>query len=179
MRSIMKPIAQRAASSYPALCSLFPVLPIRSKLLPDVESAARRKSKLRTPATKSGAARPSAKAAPPHVPVLMAETLAFLHPRAPRTYVDGTLGAGGHSRFISKTIRDHGPGGRLFAFDRDPMALEVSRPIVEEYSDIITPIKGKFGRMFEILTEKHACAQPLHLVAQSGLSADCLSSYVA
>ncbi len=62
-----------------------------------------------------------------HVPVLFQEVMDFLNVRPhgtyPGTYVDCTLGLGGHSEGI---LRQLGPNGRLIAFDRDPEALELA-----------------------------------------------------
>jgi 16S rRNA (cytosine1402-N4)-methyltransferase len=58
-----------------------------------------------------------------HVPVLLQEVIDFLRVRANGTYVDCTLGLGGHSEAI---FRQLGPSGRLIAFDRDPEAFELA-----------------------------------------------------
>ncbi|HWB13167.1 MAG TPA: 16S rRNA (cytosine(1402)-N(4))-methyltransferase RsmH [Pirellulales bacterium] len=55
-----------------------------------------------------------------HVPVLLAEVLEWLHPQPGMTIVDGTLGAGGHTRALAGCVS---PGGEVLAFDRDPAAL--------------------------------------------------------
>ncbi|MBM4093506.1 MAG: 16S rRNA (cytosine(1402)-N(4))-methyltransferase, partial [Planctomycetes bacterium] len=39
-----------------------------------------------------------------HVPVLMAEVLQALQPAAGRVFVDGTLGAGGHTRALADRV---------------------------------------------------------------------------
>jgi 16S rRNA (cytosine1402-N4)-methyltransferase len=55
--------------------------------------------------------------------VLVSEAIRFLAVRPEGSYIDATLGAGGHSEEILKRL---GPG-RLLGLDRDPMALEVAR----------------------------------------------------
>jgi 16S rRNA (cytosine1402-N4)-methyltransferase len=55
-----------------------------------------------------------------HVPVMMREVLANLKVGPGMIVVDGTVGAGGHSREMLKII---GPNGRLIGLDRDPMML--------------------------------------------------------
>ena len=55
-----------------------------------------------------------------HVPVLMREVLGQLRLEPGMIVVDGTIGAGGHSREMLKAI---GQDGRLIGLDRDPMML--------------------------------------------------------
>ncbi|MGA2558484.1 MAG: 16S rRNA (cytosine(1402)-N(4))-methyltransferase RsmH [Terracidiphilus sp.] len=59
-----------------------------------------------------------------HVPVLFQEAIDFLRVRAGGTYVDCTLGLGGHSEGI---LRQLGSEGRLIAFDRDAEALDLAK----------------------------------------------------
>lgn len=64
----------------------------------------------------------SAAAPRPHLPVLLREVLASLMPDGPPARViDGTAGAGGHSR----ALLDAGVGG-LLAFDVDPTAIRLA-----------------------------------------------------
>ena len=63
----------------------------------------------------------SGQPAPIHVPVLLRETLQHLALEPGLTVVDGTVGAGGHSREILKRI---GPTGTLIGLDRDPLMLK-------------------------------------------------------
>jgi 16S rRNA (cytosine1402-N4)-methyltransferase len=51
-----------------------------------------------------------------HVPVLLEEALEGLAVEASGTYVDCTLGGGGHARALLERL---GPSGRLIAFDQD------------------------------------------------------------
>lgn len=56
-----------------------------------------------------------------HVPVLADEVLQWLRPRSGQTFVDGTLGGGGHTRRLADAV---GPSGRVIAIDRDPAAVQ-------------------------------------------------------
>jgi 16S rRNA (cytosine1402-N4)-methyltransferase len=58
-----------------------------------------------------------------HVPVLLKETIAALELRPGLIVVDGTVGAGGHSREI---LRQAGPETELIGLDRDAMMLEIA-----------------------------------------------------
>ena len=59
-----------------------------------------------------------------HVPVLLQDAIEFLAVRRGGTYIDATLGLGGHSWEIAKRL---GRQGRLIGFDKDPAALERAR----------------------------------------------------
>jgi 16S rRNA (cytosine1402-N4)-methyltransferase len=59
-----------------------------------------------------------------HVSVLLKESIDFLAIRRGGTYIDATLGLGGHSLEIAKRL---GPQGHLIGFDKDPAALELAR----------------------------------------------------
>ena len=55
-----------------------------------------------------------------HVPVLLKEAIDFLAVRRSGTYIDATVGLGGHSLEIAKRL---GAPGHLIGFDKDPAAL--------------------------------------------------------
>ncbi|HZU32684.1 MAG TPA: 16S rRNA (cytosine(1402)-N(4))-methyltransferase RsmH [Candidatus Angelobacter sp.] len=59
-----------------------------------------------------------------HVSVLLKEAIDFLAIRRGGTYIDATLGLGGHSLEIAKRL---GPQGHLIGFDKDTHALELAR----------------------------------------------------
>jgi 16S rRNA (cytosine1402-N4)-methyltransferase len=59
-----------------------------------------------------------------HVPVLLKEAIDFLAVRRGGTYIDATVGLGGHSYEIAKRL---GAPGHLIGLDKDPAALEKAR----------------------------------------------------
>lgn len=59
-----------------------------------------------------------------HVPVLLEETLFWLAPAPGQTWVDATVGAGGHAQRLAEVL---GPTGCLIALDQDPAMLELAR----------------------------------------------------
>ena len=59
-----------------------------------------------------------------HVPVLLKEAIDFLAVKGGGTYLDATVGLGGHSYEIARRL---GAPGHLIGFDKDPAALNVAR----------------------------------------------------
>ena len=64
-----------------------------------------------------------------HIPVLLKEAIDFLAVKRGDTYVDATLGLGGHSYEIAKRL---GREGKLIGFDKDPAALARARQKLSE-----------------------------------------------
>lgn len=56
-----------------------------------------------------------------HVPVMLNEVMNFLNVKKGGYYIDGTLGGGSYSKFISERI---GSDGLLMSIDLDPLAIE-------------------------------------------------------
>jgi 16S rRNA (cytosine1402-N4)-methyltransferase len=59
-----------------------------------------------------------------HVAVLLKEAIDFLAVRRAGTYIDATVGLGGHSYEIARRL---GAPGHLIGLDKDPVALEIAR----------------------------------------------------
>jgi 16S rRNA (cytosine1402-N4)-methyltransferase len=68
-----------------------------------------------------------------HVPVLLKEAIDFLAVRRGGTYIDATVGLGGHSLEIARRL---GAPGRLIGFDKDPKALEIAETVVSRTSHV-------------------------------------------
>jgi 16S rRNA (cytosine1402-N4)-methyltransferase len=76
-----------------------------------------------------------------HEPVLAEETLGLLITDREGTYVDGTVGGGGHAGKICEQL---GARGRLVGIDADADALEESRARLERFGSQITLIRANF-----------------------------------
>ena len=82
-----------------------------------------------------------------HKSVLLRECIRYLDVDPTGTYVDGTLGLGGHSEAIAKELST----GRLIGVDRDERALEYARARLAPFGDRVTLVKGNFGDIGAIL----------------------------
>ncbi len=88
-----------------------------------------------------------------HVPVLLKEAIDFLAVQRGGTYIDATVGLGGHSLEIAKRL---GAPGHLIGFDKDPAALEIAQTVVGrrpsavgENQDwpMVTLLHGSFAKL--------------------------------
>jgi 16S rRNA (cytosine1402-N4)-methyltransferase len=75
-----------------------------------------------------------------HVPVLLKEAIDFLAVRRGGTYIDATVGLGGHSLEIARRL---GAPGHLIGFDKDPAALEIARTVVGGSLRVVGEDKGQ------------------------------------
>lgn len=81
-----------------------------------------------------------------HISVLLSESIKGLNIRKDGTYVDCTLGGGGHSLEILKNLE----GGRLIAIDQDIDAIEASKKRLSQYSNV-TYIHDNFENLGSII----------------------------
>jgi 16S rRNA (cytosine1402-N4)-methyltransferase len=81
-----------------------------------------------------------------HTPVLLAEVVAALDPRAGAVFVDGTLGAGGYSRALLEAA-----DCTVWGIDRDPDAIARTAPLRELYAGRFHALHGRFGDMRDLL----------------------------
>jgi len=107
-----------------------------------------------------------------HEPVLWNEVMAALSPRSGGTYVDGTVGCGGHARGI---LEQSSPDGRLLGIDRDRQALEVAREVLEGFGSRFTLVHGTFGRLGD-LARSHGYYPADGVLLDLGLSSMQLSA---
>ena len=79
---------------------------------------------------------------PRHVPVLLAEVLSALAPKADGFYIDGTFGAGGYTRAILEAAPC-----RVMAIDRDPEAIRSGDTLAASHAGRLTLIEGRYSEM--------------------------------
>lgn len=84
-----------------------------------------------------------------HTSVLLNETIEGLNIKPEGTYVDGTLGGGGHSYNIAKKLNDL---GRLIGIDQDEAALKAAGERLKEFSNV-TIIRSNYSNIREELGE--------------------------
>ena len=83
-----------------------------------------------------------------HVPVLLREVLQQMRLEPGLIVVDGTVGAGGHSREMLKTL---GQTGRLIGLDRDPMMLDHAGKVV--FGDNVTLKQASYVQLPDVLKD--------------------------
>ena len=80
-----------------------------------------------------------------HKPVLFEETIRSLAIRPEGTYIDGTMGGGGHSEAILQRLTT----GTLLSIDQDPDAIQAAGERLKQYPQSIR-VRGNFAQMGEI-----------------------------
>jgi len=104
-----------------------------------------------------------------HTPVLLREVLEWLRIRPEGTYIDATLGAGGHSAAIAQRLTSGAipgrPSGRLISLDRDAQAIELARDRLRTFGATVTLVQSAFSRIATV-------AQELGLPRADGVLAD-------
>lgn len=88
-----------------------------------------------------------------HVPVMLAEVLGLLRPRAGSTYLDATFGGGGYSRAILDAA-----DCTVFALDRDPDAISRGAALAARHPGRLHLIEGRFGDMVSLLAARGVSA---------------------
>lgn len=72
------------------------------------------------------------------------EVLAYLEPHRRGTYLDGTLGGGGHARLI---LEASAPDGLLVGLDRDPAALAAAQTQLGSFGERAILRRGNFAEL--------------------------------
>ena len=101
-----------------------------------------------------------------HQPVLLHEVVQYLAVRPEGTYIDCTVGEGGHA---SAVVRAAMPGGRLLGIDLDPQALERSRHRLQPFEGTYTLVKGTYSSVAG-LAHAHGFPEADGILLDLGLS---------
>jgi len=99
-------------------------------------------------------------ATPRHLPVLSAEVVELLDPRPGETWIDATVGGGGHTRLIAERVA---PSGRVVGLDQDAAMLERARPRLDGLP--VTLVRANFDQLAAVIAD-------LGLPALDGVFAD-------
>jgi 16S rRNA (cytosine1402-N4)-methyltransferase len=81
---------------------------------------------------------------------MLEEVVAWLNPQDGGTYVDCTVGGGGHAAAI---LEKSGPEGHLIGLDQDPLALEAAARRLAPYGERVTLVKENFVNLARVLDE--------------------------
>lgn len=100
-----------------------------------------------------------------HIPALVKETVALLAPERGGTFVDCTLGLGGHAA----ALLEAGPAIRLIGIDRDQQALEMAAERLRPYGDRVHLVQGEFAELTELL-ERDGVQKVDGILADLGVS---------
>ena len=85
--------------------------------------------------------------APVHEPVMLREAIEGLAVRPGGSYIDATVGLGGHAEAILEAAQ---PGGRLLGIDADPNALDAAAGRLAHFGDAVVLARGNFREIAEL-----------------------------
>jgi 16S rRNA (cytosine1402-N4)-methyltransferase len=86
-----------------------------------------------------------------HTPVLVEEVIEWLAIRPEQTYVDATVGTGGHAIEIARRLTT----GQLIGFDRDPRALEIAKERLAPFSEKVILVHAEFSKIGDVAAERN------------------------
>ena len=89
---------------------------------------------------------------PTHVPVLLDRVVALLAPALEQpgaTFLDATLGLGGHT----EAVLERCPAARVVGVDRDPHALELAGARLEPWAERVTLVHAVYDEVPDVLAD--------------------------
>ena len=84
----------------------------------------------------------------PHIPVLYQDIIHALQPRSGGSYVDCTLGAGGHAQGILETSQ---PDGKLLGLDLDPQAITIAKDRLTRFGERVRIEQASYVELGRVL----------------------------
>ena len=85
-----------------------------------------------------------------HIPAMSREVIDYLKLKPGQVIVDATLGTGGHSLGILKSIS---PGGKLIGIDRDEDSLNVCRGRLSDFNSSLELVHANFVDLDQVLAK--------------------------
>ena len=85
-----------------------------------------------------------------HISVLLDESVELLEVKAQGTYVDGTLGGGGHASLVCSKLTD---GATFVGIDRDMTAIEAASKRFAEFGDMVNIVHSNFAHVKSVLAD--------------------------
>ena len=82
-----------------------------------------------------------------HEPVMLDEVIHYLNPKAGQTFIDCTLGGGGHTLAILNRVF---PQGKLLAIDLDPAAIKAASAKTEKFGKNKIFVRDNFKNLKQI-----------------------------
>jgi 16S rRNA (cytosine1402-N4)-methyltransferase len=83
-----------------------------------------------------------------HIPVMVEEVMAFLKCETGRTYVDATLGGGGHA---SEILKRTAPDGALIGMEWDEDALSEAKNVLMPFGDRVKIFRENFIHLSDLM----------------------------
>lgn len=86
-----------------------------------------------------------------HEPILVESFLSFFHDKQIKTFIDGTIGAGGHAYAL---LTAHPEIECFYGLDQDELALEIAATTLKPFSEKIQLLHGNFRNMDRLISTK-------------------------
>ncbi len=99
-----------------------------------------------------------------HVPVLLDEVRSLLQPERGGTFIDCTLGLGGHSRMLLEAGAE-----RVIGIDRDSDALAIAKEALAAFGDRVTFVHADYREVAAVM-EAQGVSEVAGLLADFGVS---------
>ena len=85
-----------------------------------------------------------------HISVLLEESVELLEVKPDGTYVDGTLGGGGHASLVCSKL---GEGATFVGIDRDMTAINAASKRLEKFGNLVNIVHSNFADVKKVLKD--------------------------
>ncbi len=85
-----------------------------------------------------------------HISVMLEESVELLEVKPEGTYVDGTLGGGGHASLVCSKLSDN---ATFVGIDRDMMAIEAATKRLEKFGSIVKIVHSNYADIKKVLSD--------------------------